>query len=61
MMVRVVSPARNEEHAWRREDEMLFEPNRREVPEASPDVSAAAVAAEDMVLFEFGLACARFW
>ena len=45
MTVRVVSPARNEEHAWRREEEMVFEPNRREVPEASPEVSAAAVAA----------------
>ena len=52
-MVRVVSPARNEEHAWRREEEMVFEPNRRDVPEASPEVSAAAVAAEDMIQFEF--------
>ena len=59
-MVRIVSPARNEEHAWRREEEMVFEPNRRDVPEASPEVSAAAVAAEDMIQFEFWLGLCSF-
>ena len=50
-MVSVVSPAMNDEQACRRDDEMVLLPKRRDVPEASPDASAAAaaVAAEDMV------------
>ena len=60
MMVSVVSPARNDEQACSRDDEMVLLPNRRDVPEASPDASAAAaaVAAED-IAFEFEL-CSFF-